>query len=66
MKCIWTLITPEGKEFVIGAYITEGTATAAAKHRLASDYLRLCAYPLMQRAVKDGETVKPWSPWTGE
>lgn len=64
-KFIFTLITPEGREVVIGAYATEGRASAAAKRKFPSDWLSLCCYPLQQREVAEGETVVPWSRWNG-
>ncbi len=65
MKKIYTLISPEGREFIIGAYATEGTAKAAAKRHFLADWLGLCCYPLEQREVQEGETVEKWKPWEG-
>lgn len=65
MKRIFTLITPEGREVVIGAFTSEGRASAAAKRKFPADWLSLCAYPLEQRAVEGGEKVIPWQRWEG-
>lgn len=65
MKSIWTLITPEGREFIIGAYVSEGKAKAAAGRKFPSDYLSLCAYPLQQRIVEADEQVENWVRWYG-
>jgi hypothetical protein len=63
MRTIWTLITPEGKEVIIGVYATEGAASSAATRKFPSDWLRLCAYPLQQREPQAGEKVERWKKW---
>jgi len=62
-KEIYTLITPEGREVVIGAYTSEGKAKAACKRKFPADWLSLCCYPLATRPLREGETVQPWSRW---
>lgn len=63
---IYTLITPEGKEFIVGTYVSDATATVAIRRYWPSDWLRFCCYPLAQRIVDDDERFKRGTPWTGK
>ena len=63
LENIFTLITPEGKEIVIGAFANEKKAKAAAKRKFPADWLSLCCYPLQQRQIANGEKVIPWTKW---
>lgn len=63
-KYIYTLITPEGKEKVLGAFAKEGQARSFAKRKHPADWLSLCSYPILQRPLREGETVKWGDDWT--
>lgn len=60
-RLVYTLITPEGREFVIGAFRSAGAAKAAARRKHPADYLSLCCYPLEHAALAEGEKVEPWT-----
>ncbi len=63
-KFLYTLITPEGVEVLVGAYKDDATATRAIRRKHAADWLQLACYPLQQRAVRPGEKIQAPRRWT--
>lgn len=65
-KHLFTIITPEGREKVLGLYLTEGTATAAFAKKWPADWRALCSGPLDQGEVPEGRPVpEKYSTWAG-
>jgi len=64
VKCIYTVITPEGQEFVLGLYATDATATRAFTRKYAADWRAFAGGPFRQREPKPGESIKPGDAWT--
>ena len=62
---IYTMVTPEGKEFILGAYKTDRSAKSAARRHFAADWLSLAGEPLRQRPLRKGEKVTFAQPWMG-
>ena len=50
-KFLYTLITPEGVEVLVGAYANDASAIRAIRRKHAADWLQLSCYPLQQRAM---------------
>lgn len=65
-KFLYTLITPEGVEVLVGAYSNDASATRAIRRKHAADWLQLAGYPLRQRAVLPGEKVQAPRRWTAD
>lgn len=65
-KFLYTLVTPEGIEVLVGAYQNDAAATCAIRLKHAADWLQLACYPLQQRAVRPGEKIKAPRRWTSD
>jgi hypothetical protein len=65
-KFLYTLITPEGVEVLVGAYANDASASRAIRRKHASDWLHLSCYPLQQRAVRPGEKIQAPRRWTSD
>ena len=65
-KFLYTLITPEGVEVLVGAFANDASATRAIRRKHAADWLQLACYPLQQRAVRPGEKVAAPRRWTAD
>jgi hypothetical protein len=65
MKNIYTLITPDDREIILGVFTTERKAIGYAKRTFAPDWLSLACYPIIQRPLKKGEKIKAGDQWTG-
>jgi hypothetical protein len=65
-KFLYTLITPEGVEVLVGAFANDASAARAIRRKHAADWLQLTCYPLQQRAVRPGEKIKAPRRWTAE
>jgi hypothetical protein len=61
---VYTIITPDGIEIVLGAYVSDKSAKSACKRLFAADWLALSSGPLQQRVVLPGEKVKRGIHWT--
>jgi len=64
MKRIYTVVTAEGREKILGAFENEKAATASFVRRLPADLRGLCSNPIAQRAVRPGETIIPGALWS--
>lgn len=65
MKRIYTIITPEGREKVLGLYGSEGAAKRAFSRKFPADWRSLACGPLEQREPRPGESVEFGSDWNG-
>jgi hypothetical protein len=65
-KFLYTLITPEGVEVLVGVFANDASASRAIRRKHAADWLQLACYPLQQRAVRPGEKVHAPRRWTAE
>lgn len=65
-KFLYTLITPEGVEVLVGAFANDASAARAIRRKHAADWLQLACYPLQQRAVRTGEKIQAPRRWTAE
>jgi hypothetical protein len=65
-KYLYTLITPEGVEVLVGAYASDASAARAIRREHAADWLQLACYPIRQRAVRPGEKVSAPRRWTAD
>ena len=65
MKRIFTVITPDGQERVLGAYVSENAASSAFTRKYPSDWRSLSSGPLEQREPNPGEKVKHGDKWVG-
>jgi hypothetical protein len=61
---IFTIITPEGREKILGLYGSEGAAKRAFARKFPADWRSLCAGPLEQREPREGEKIAHGDPWT--
>ena len=66
MKFLYTLITPEGVEVLVGAFTDDASAKRSIRRKHAADWLQLACYPLQQRAVRPGENIQAPRRWTAE
>lgn len=57
-KWIYAIITPEGRERLLGAYVSDGSALGACRRRFAADWLALSSGPFRLRMLRPGEKVK--------
>ena len=57
-KFLYTLITPEGIEVLVGAFASDASATRAIRRKHAADWLQLACYPIQQRALWPGEKLQ--------
>jgi hypothetical protein len=64
-KFIYTIILPNGKEVILGAYASDGVAKGAAKRKFNADYLAFCSWPIKQREYKPGEMDRAGEVWQG-
>jgi hypothetical protein len=65
-KFLYTLITPEGIEMLVGAFQNDADAKRAIRRRHAADWLQLACYPLQQRALRPGEKIQAPRRWTSD
>jgi hypothetical protein len=65
-KFLYTLITPEGVEVLVGAFASDASAARAIRRKHAADWLQLACYPLQQRAVRPGEKIQAPRRWTAD
>lgn len=65
MKCIYTVITPEGQEFVQGLYTTDTGAERAFSRKYPADWRAFAGGPFRQREPNPGETFKHGDKWRG-
>lgn len=65
-KFLYTLITPEGVEVLVGAFASDAIAKRAIRRQHAEDWLQLACYPLQQRALRPGEKIEAPRRWTAE
>jgi hypothetical protein len=65
-KYLYTLITPEGVEVLVGAYASDAIAARAIRRKHAADWLQLACYPIQQRALRPGEKVSAPRRWTAD
>ena len=62
-KRIFTCITPDGEEFILGLYVSEETANRALRRMYPSDWLGLASGALEQRQPFPGEKVRHGDRW---
>ena len=65
-KFLYTLITPEGVEVLVGAFANDASAARSIRRKHAADWLQIACYPLQQRAVRPGEKVVAPRRWTAD
>lgn len=65
-KFLYTLITPEGVEVLVGAFANDASAARSIRRKHAADWLQLACYPLQQRAVRPGEKIQAPRRWTAD
>lgn len=62
---IFTVITPEGSERVLGIYKSDRTAKVSFVRRYAADWRGLASGPIRQREPRLGEKVRRGQEWNG-